>query len=617
MDSNALPVRRWGEARNLFARPRIQYGNKREKTMRVLSLFCLALFATGLHAAPADDKLAGLWGSERVFGMQVQGTLTLDDRGDDWQADIGGFHAPARFAKGEVDFILPGGAGSFHGRESADGRRIEGFWRQPPGMTQQQAYATPLTLLRIQPGVWQGQVHPLMDRVSLYLMISRGSDGSLQAFMRNPEFNFGMRRLYAVSTRGSEVTLDDTLRKNDKLTGEYDADQDRLTLTVQGIGSFEFTRRDRDHALGFYPVTPAVDHYIYREPVTEDDGWRTASPQQADLDPKPLDALVQHILDTKTDSFKTPYIQSLLVARHGKLALEEYFYGFDRERSHDTRSSGKTLAGTLTGIALDLGAPFSLDSPVYALYGKRYGSFANPDPRKQKITVEDLLTMDSGLACDDNDDNSPGNEDTMQGQDQQQDWYKYILDVPMMDEPGDKKAVYCTAAINLLGGIVSQSTGMPLTEFFQKYYADPLQIRDYHMNLMPSGEAYMGGGIYLRPRDMLKLGQLYLDGGKWHGRRVLSKDWVAAATAQHSYFPASDYTPGHGYGYTWHLFEAKVGSKTYQEYMAQGNGGQLVMVVPALDLAVVITAGNYGNFPTWRAFFEDLMPRYLIPAAGG
>lgn len=205
----------------------------------------------------------------------------------------------------------------------------------------------------------------------------------------------------------------------------------------------------------------------------------------------------------------------------------------------------------------------------------------------------------------------------MQGQDRQPDWYKYILDVPMLDEPGDKRAMYCTAAINLLGGIVAQGTGMPLTAFFQRYYADPLQIRGYHMNLMPGGEAYMGGGIQMRPRDMLKLAQLYLDGGKWHGKRIVSARWAAEAVAQHSFFPASDYAAGHGYGYTWHLFEAKVGDKTYQEYMAQGNGGQLVMAVPALDLAVVITAGNYGNFPTWRKFFEELMPQYLIPAAGG
>jgi CubicO group peptidase (beta-lactamase class C family) len=302
------------------------------------------------------------------------------------------------------------------------------------------------------------------------------------------------------------------------------------------------------------------------------------------------------------------------VARHDKLALEEYFYGFDRERPHDTRSSGKTLTGTLVGIALDQGAQFQLDSPIYPLFPE-YKDFAHPDSRKQKITVEDLLTMDSGYACDDNDDDSPGNEDTMQGQARQPDWYKYTLDLPMMDEPGDKKAVYCTAGINLLGGILHNTTHMRLTQFFQKYYAGPLDIRDYHINLAPTGDAYLGGGIYLKPRDMLKLGQLYLDGGQWNGKQVVSKKWTELATTQHSFFPANDYAAGHGYGYTWHLHDVTANGQTYKVYIAEGNGGQLVMVVPELDLAAVITAGNYGNFPTWRKFEEELLPQYIIPAA--
>jgi len=586
--------------------------------MRYL-LFCITLLAApaALRAddAPSADKLIGLWGSERVFGPTVSGTLTVDGRGDAWQAEIAGFEVPVRHGKDGVSFALPGDQGSFRGQLSADRKTLRGFWIQPPGVTFDNAYASPVELHSREAGVWSGPVRPLPDRISLYLLVRRADDGSLKGFIRNPEFNLGRFRSYTLTLAGDQVKL--AQDKGDPEQGLYDAARDTLSVTLGGVGAFDFTRRDAGVATGFYPATPAVEAYLYRQPIVEDDGWRTASLQQAGLDAKPLTALVQKLLDQKTEGSTAPYIQGLLVAHHGKLALEEYFYGFDRDRVHDTRSSGKTLAGTLTGIALDHGAGFKLDSSVYALYSKRYGNFANPDPRKQQITVQDLLTMDSGLACDDNDDGSPGNEDTMQGQSQQQDWYKYILDVPMMDPPGDKKAVYCTAAINLLGGVISGASRMPLMDFFQKYYAEPLDIHDYHMNLMPTGEAYMGGGIYLRPRDMLKLGELYLDGGTWNGKRVLSESWTKAATTQHSYFPANDYTPGHGYGYTWHLFEVKVGSKTYKEYMAQGNGGQLVMVVPELDLAVVITAGNYGNFPVWRKFFEELMPQYLIPAAGG
>ena len=588
--------------------------------MRHASILALALLAVSACAAAGSpvsaDKLVGLWGSERSFGPAAQGVLTLDGRSEPWRASIAGFEVSVQHDKQAVSFTLPGNQGSFSGHLDADGGHVEGFWIQPPGVTLNNAYATPLTLVAAGKGLWQGELDPLADHVSLYLVVSRADDGSLKAFIRNPEFNFGMHRAYKLSLDGDRVTLDDTQRRNDRLQGTYDAEQDRLMVTLQGIGDFSFSRRDRDHALGFYPVTPAVDHYVYREPPPEDDGWNTATPEEAGLDPKPLAELVQQVLDTKTDWYTTPYIQSILVARHGKLALEEYFYGFDRERTHDSRSSGKTLAGTLVGIALDQGAKFGVDTPVYGLF-PQYKEFANPDPRKQQITVEDLLTMNSGFACDDNDDDSPGNEDTMQGQDKQPDWYKYVLDLPMKYPPGNKQALYCTGGINLLGGIVKGATGMPLMEFFDRYYARPLGIRDYHMNLSPTGDAYMGGGIYLKPRDMLKLGQLYLDGGVWQGKRVLSAAWIKAATTQHSYFPANDYAPGHGYGYTWHLFQATVGGKTYAEYMAQGNGGQLVMVVPELDLAAVITAGNYANFPTWRKFFEELMPQYIIAAAKG
>ncbi|MGE5625580.1 MAG: serine hydrolase domain-containing protein [Bacillota bacterium] len=588
------------------------------RPLRPAILVSLLMLGSSAYAsgAPSADRLIGLWGSERVFGPEVKGELVLNTTQAGWKAEIAGYSTPVQHSGEAVSFSLPDKRGSFRGSLSADGKHLDGFWIQPPSVTRDNAYASPVELTDDGHGIWWGTVDPLEDRASLYLVVSRADDGSLKAFIRNPEFNYGMRRAYKVTLDGTDVILDDTQRKNDRLRGSYDPVHDRLSLEIQGIASFDFTRRDRDHAFGFYPRTPAVDHYTYQQPPAEDDGWQTASLQSAGLDPKPLTALVQQILDTQTDWYTAPYIQGLLVARHGKLALEEYFYGFDRDRPHDSRSAGKTFTGALVGIALDRGAKFSLDSPAYPLF-TQYKDFANPDPRKQKITVQDLLTMNSGLACDDNDDDSPGNEDTMQSQDKQPDWYKYALDLPMQSEPGNGIAVYCTAGINLLGGILRNAAGMPLTDFFQKYYAAPLDIRDYHMNLDPLGNAYMGGGIYLKPRDMLKLGQLYLNGGTWNGKRVLSQKWADAATAPHSHFPANDYTPGHDYGYTWHLFQVQANGHNYREYMAQGNGGQLVMVVPDLDLAVVITAGNYGNFPTWRKFFEELMPQYIIPAAGG
>jgi CubicO group peptidase (beta-lactamase class C family) len=134
-------------------------------------------------------------------------------------------------------------------------------------------------------------------------------------------------------------------------------------------------------------------------------------------------------------------------------------------------------------------------------------------------------------------------------------------------------------------------------------------MHGYYINLMPDGNAYLGGGIYLRPRDLIKLGQLYLSGGRWNGRRIIGKDWVERSTLQHSSF-----TTDHGYGYAWHLHQMKVGARVFREYAAEGNGGQFVIVVPELELVVAISAGNYGDFKTWYAL-QDLVTGYIIPAA--
>jgi CubicO group peptidase (beta-lactamase class C family) len=237
------------------------------------------------------------------------------------------------------------------------------------------------------------------------------------------------------------------------MDGSYDPRSDRLTLNLGKFGAVEFTRRTRDPALGFYPATPAADRYVYRPPAHEDDGWETASLQATGIELAPFAALAQRILDTQTDWYTAPYIQGLLIAHHGKLILEEYFYGFYRERSHDLRSASKTITGALVGIALDHGAHFRLDSAAYRLFPE-YRQLANPDPRKLKITVQDLLTMNSGLACDDNDDKSPGNEDRMYAQTKEPDFYRYTLDLPMISRvsltlrpatPAAGRRGYCAA----------------------------------------------------------------------------------------------------------------------------------------------------------------------------
>lgn len=580
----------------------------RPRLMFCLLVLNLSAASSALAAQPDnDEKLVGLWGDDVVLATQVAGTLTIDGRSDNWHADIAGFQVTATNQHGDVSMTLPGDHGAFRGEITSDDTDIHGFWIQPAS-GDSPAYASPLILKRVQRGVWSGEVWPLTQRVSQYIEIERAGDGALTAFLRNPEFNFAREHVLGVQVNQGSVVFTDAKRPRWQLHAKLDEDTGHLQVDWQGIGVFDYTRRGRDDAVGFYARTPSEATYVYREPVAMGDGWTPASLSDVDLDPVRIAALVSRL--SQTAPAAGPQVQSLLIARRGKLVLEEYFQGFDADRTHDTRSAGKTFTSLMTGLAMEHGTTFTPESPVLTLL-PQYEAVVQHDTRKEKMSIDNLLTMTSGLACDDNDDQSPGNEDVMQGQNQQHDWYRYTLDLPMARDPGGNHAVYCTAGINLLGAVIARTTGMWLPAFFDKYIGQPLQMRDYHINLMPNGDAYLGGGIYLRPRDFAKLGQLYLSGGTWNGKRVISRRWVERSLARHA-----EFTPDHGYGYAWHLHQMKVGNRVFQEYAAEGNGGQFVIVVPELELVVAINSGNYGDFKTWYPL-QNLVADEIIPAALG
>ncbi len=167
------------------------------------------------------------------------------------------------------------------------------------------------------------------------------------------------------------------------------------------------------------------------------------------MDEDALVTLVRDFARSDPGASRTPFVHSVLIARHGKLVLEEYFFGFDATRPHDLRSGSKTFASLMVGAAMETGAQLSVDTPVLSLLGVD-DPVPHADDRKRRITVGHLMTHSSGVACDDNDDDSPGNEGVMQSQDREPDWYRYALNLPMMHDPGTRYA-YCTAGMNPSG----------------------------------------------------------------------------------------------------------------------------------------------------------------------
>jgi CubicO group peptidase (beta-lactamase class C family) len=557
------------------------------------------------------DPLSGVWGAEVRFGTPVQGELTLDGREGVWRASIAGYQVAIAKSGNEIRFSLPDSIAEFRGVRDAASNVIRGEWIQQGGVILDPQYASPIELRSITPSVWRGTVVPLEQSVSVYVFISL-KDGKMTATISNPEANFFRRRVYIVTREGAKVSLE---ANGKKIEGTWDEKNGTLSLQiVKWLPLFQFTHRTTDDAVGFYPRTPlAKDGWSYRKPLSDGDGWSTASMQAEGLNEAPIADLIDRILvaDPSGTSLK---IQSLLIARHGHLVLEEYFYGFGQDRVHDMRSAGKTFAPVLVGLAKERGASLTPQTPIYPLFAQ-YSSYANWEARKQKIALRDIMTMTAGNACDDNDDDSPGNEDRMQSDKKQRDWYKYSLDLPMLKDPGGEDAIYCSGDLNLVGGAVAAATHRWLPEFFDENIARPLQFGRYYLNLMPDEQAYMGGGAYLRPRDQLKLGQLYLDGGVWNGKRVVSKNWVTESTSVHSRFsPTYSLGQKHEYGYGWHIHDLKSGAKTFRVFAAEGNGGQFVIVVPDLDLVVGITGGSYGEFDQWYRWELELVPQFIIPA---
>jgi hypothetical protein len=386
------------------------------------------------QAAPAPDSLTGLWACQVDLSARVRGPLRIERRGGGCTAAIAGATVSFVPRGDSVQFLLPDGRGRFRGAWSADRTAIEGFWIDPPGEGLEQSYASPLVLKADGRDAWRGTVVPLEDRFTLDLWIVQAARDSLVAAFRNPEYNLraGSSRFRVVGPGLARFSAwPDTSRPQIRFAAALVGAPDRIRIDLPGLGRMlELTRPGGRLAASARPRPAGEPPYVYRAPAALDDGWPTAGAAAVGMNPDSLARLVQRLIDADPSVVRPALIHSLLIARRGRLVLEEYFYGFDRETPHDLRSAGKTYASVLVGAAMRGGAPIEPESGVYRLLGS-LGPFANPDPRKGRITVANLMTHSTGLACDDNDDASPGNEQTMQSQTAQPDWWKYMLDLPM------------------------------------------------------------------------------------------------------------------------------------------------------------------------------------------
>jgi CubicO group peptidase (beta-lactamase class C family) len=341
------------------------------------------------------------------------------------------------------------------------------------------------------------------------------------------------------------------------------------------------------------------------------DGWPVAAPDTAGMDATILCGVVGRVR-----AGELPNVHGVLVARRGTLVLEEYFAGPDEHRGrrlgvvefgprtlHDLRSVSKSVVSLLFGIARAEGKIGALDRPVLDHFPE-YADLRTPE--KSRIELQHILTMTMGVEWDENRSyRDPLNSETQM--DAAPDRYRFVLTRPAVTPPGETYR-YNGGATALIAAVVQRATGRKLVDYARDVLFRPLGIDDAEWITYPDGDPIAASGLRLRPRDLAKIGQLYLSGGRWDGRPVAPADWL-----RESIRPKVDLDGGGQYGYQWWLGRSTVRDRTVAWAAARGNGGQALFVVPDLELLVVVTAGNY-NDPSLRRVPLDILDQHVLPA---
>ncbi len=360
----------------------------------------------------------------------------------------------------------------------------------------------------------------------------------------------------------------------------------------------------------------------YVIPAQTDDGWQTASPSDKGMDTEPFVRLKRRLHDTEDH-----LIHSILVARDGALVFEVYFDGsdvnlfdenmltsctlcleekhFTRDELHYTASVTKSVTSLLVGIAVDRGYISGTDAPMVSFF---------PDydylrtPAKDSITIHHMLSMTTGL---------PFDETTYPIADPRNDAFQlfisedpvaFVLRKDVVDPPGSTYR-YSSGTTVLLGEIIRRSTGQSVSAFAEEHLFRPLGITSYRWAgcLRAPETTSASGGLYLRPRDMAKIGQLMLQDGVWNGRRVLSSDWVRRSVKMA--VPLFDRGGPYGYGYQWKLGR----SGGFASFYAAGWGGQYIVVLPELNIVFVQTGGWYAGERS-PISYDTIIEQYVLPA---
>ena len=375
-------------------------------------------------------------------------------------------------------------------------------------------------------------------------------------------------------------------------------------------------------------IEPEINetNYSYSVPEQINDGWETNSLSDVGFNKNKIVELMNKL------KIQDHSLHSIIIVKDGKLVLEEYFSGleieldyqvagsgqlkftpkeFDRDTEHFLGSAYKSFISALIGIAIDKETIFNIDQKMFSFFPE-YQEYNNID--KNNINIRQMLNMTSGLDWDDGSYPiyDPRNDEYQLLFNEEP--VKFILKKNLIYLPGEKFH-YNSGTTFLLSEIISRVSGLSFDIFASEVLFKPLGITQFRWAISRNEHhSIFSGGLYLRPRDMAKFGQLILNNGLWNNKRIISEEWINKMLTESIRFPYQRPPMPEmirGYGYQWWLGQC---DEELKLYCAAGWGGNFIMVLPDINITIVFTAGDYENNNFQTQF--DIVINYILPAIG-
>lgn len=357
--------------------------------------------------------------------------------------------------------------------------------------------------------------------------------------------------------------------------------------------------------------------YAYHSPPAFDDGIETASLESVGMQSAPLAEMMDLINATAQHR-----IHDILVLKDGKLVFEEYFAGYafiwnspgrdgawmeyGRDTDHFMASVSKSVTSVIAGIAAKDGLLPDLHTKVLDCFPE-YADILVAE--KADISLYHLLTMTSGLAFDENTYPYGDPRNDISAMFDAVDPIRFALSKPLTSAPGER-FFYNSGAVNVLAAIVARATGMRFIDFANARLFGPLHTAGGEWKAFASGDTFASGGLFLRPRELAKIGLLFLGNGLWQGEPIISPDWIARSQTEH--IATSGFNFAYSYGYLWWIRNFPVHGTAHKCFFAAGWGDQYMFIIPDLDMIIVFNCGNYQVSARLSPF--DLAENYILAA---